>query len=328
MQKATLPPTVSAGASIGLRYQPAREDVPISDRTFLAIGTAGAPRAAVSGVVLPVPSLVQGQMLEIWEASLPVSRNRHNGISTATAGEFLFGAVAASPEEDLTTATTRIYGRILELARSAGRPHLVRVWNYFPRINEIETIERYQQFCKTRFEIFESAQYDMSRDLPAASAVGSATGALTVIFLASARKPTYIENPRQVSAFSYPAKYGPRSPSFSRGALLPDSRTLFVSGTASIVGHETVHEGDVAAQVEETLRNINVVIAGGFGEGASLESPELESHLKVYIRHAADQPAIAERLAQIIPAERVLYLLADICRRDLLVEIEAFVRRS
>ncbi len=328
MREATLPPTAVSEASVTLRFDRETDEGQLSDRTFLTIGTAGSQLPRAAGVVLPVPSIGPGNVLEVWESSRPVSRIRHNGINAACAGGYLFGAVAGHPEEKLSTATAEIYSRMLELTRSAGMPHLVRVWNYFPRINEIESIERYQDFCKTRFEIFESAQYDMSRDLPAASAVGSASGALTVVFLASEDKPTYIENPRQISAFRYPEKYGPRSPSFSRGALLPDSRTLFVSGTASIVGHETVHAGDLPAQVEETLRNIDIVIERAFGKGASLLSPHFESHLKVYVRHAEDKLAIAERLERLIPADQVIYLRADICRSDLLVEIEALVRRS
>ena len=36
---------------------------------------------------------------------------------------------------------------------------------------------------------------------------------------------------------------------------------LFVSGTASIVGHETQHRGDVVAQTRETLANLSSVLA-------------------------------------------------------------------
>ena len=45
---------------------------------------------------------------------------------------------------------------------------------------------------------------------------------------------------------------------------------------------------------------------------------------KVYVRQAEHQPSIERELRRAVgAAARVLYLQADICRHDLLVEIEA-----
>jgi enamine deaminase RidA (YjgF/YER057c/UK114 family) len=135
-----------------------------------------------------------------------------------------------------------------------------------------------------------------------------------------------IENPRQVSAYYYPSKYGPKSPTFSRAALLtePAGKTLLVSGTASIVGHESVHTDDVAAQTRETIVNINVLIA---------EANRLSGHphytadmlaYKVYVRNPQHLGTIATELRTAVGHRAtVTYLHADVCRRDLLVEIEA-----
>ena len=46
---------------------------------------------------------------------------------------------------------------------------------------------------------------------------------------------------------------------------------------------------------------------------------------KVYVRHAADLPLIQ---SQLHTQAQVLYLLADVCRQDLLVEIEAVGRAT
>lgn len=330
MNTATHSRSTDQPAPISLQYQSADRPVLVDPRqTLLAIATADAPVTDAQSplIVLPTPSLGPEPVMEIWHADAPVCRLQEDDITVSTVGDLLLGAAVADPREELSAATNRIYTRILELVRSAGMPHLVRLWNYFPHINVVESIERYQQFCVTRFEAFHAAGYEMSTDLPAASAVGSEAGALTVVFLSSSRKPRYLENPRQISAFSYPERYGPRSPSFSRGAVLPDGRTLLVSGTASIVGHETVHHGDPGAQVEETLRNIDMVIAGAFGQGRSLLSSGFEKYLKVYVRRASDQPEIAAQLERFVPAHSISYLHADICRADLLVEIEAFIRR-
>jgi hypothetical protein len=45
---------------------------------------------------------------------------------------------------------------------------------------------------------------------------------------------------------------------------------------------------------------------------------------KVYVRHAADLPVIQAELCSALGSSApVIYLKADICRQDLLVEIEA-----
>ena len=137
-----------------------------------------------------------------------------------------------------------------------------------------------------------------------------------------------LENPRQVSAYDYPRQYGPAAPSFSRAMLTPDP-LLLVSGTASIVGHASVHPGDVAAQLEETLANLDSLLRHarartGFGS-AQLGPASL---VKVYLRSAArcrcrSRARLRERLGQDVP---FLILAADICRSELLLEIEVVQR--
>ncbi len=146
--------------------------------------------------------------------------------------------------------------------------------------------------------------------------------------LASKTPPESIENPRQTSAYRYPQQYGPRAPSFSRAALWrgadDESDVLFVSGTASIVGHQTLHQGNVVAQAHETLTNLQSVVAAAVSQGARDIALLSDLLLKAYVRHPGDQPLVRQVLAgHGLDADAVLYLHADICRADLLVEIEA-----
>ena len=99
-------------------------------------------------------------------------------------------------------------------------------------------------------------------NVPAACAIGLVGGTLNIAFMAGTTPAVPVENPRQVSAYNYPADYGPRSPTFSRArAGLSEARILFISGTASIVGHQTVHPGDVVGQCRESMANIAAVLA-------------------------------------------------------------------
>jgi chorismate lyase / 3-hydroxybenzoate synthase len=135
-----------------------------------------------------------------------------------------------------------------------------------------------------------------------------------------------VENPRQVSAYHYPQQYGTHSPVFSRAALVRHrgSLALFISGTASIVGHRSAHVGDIAAQTRETLLNIDALLseANAAAGGAHFDLGALTG--KVYVRRPADLPVIRAQLAPALAAgARFIYLQADICRQDLSVEIEA-----
>ena len=108
--------------------------------------------------------------------------------------------------------------------------------------------------------------------------------------------------------------------SFSRGMELPlgQTRLLYVSGTASInLAGETVHLDRDREQIQETLTAAGVVLGHA---GASLEHvvTGVGFH-KTAENHAAWQALAAEGL---IPALPLIQVIADICRHDLLFEIE------
>jgi chorismate lyase / 3-hydroxybenzoate synthase len=150
---------------------------------------------------------------------------------------------------------------------------------------------------------------------------------LTIYFLASSQAPTAIENPRQVSAYHYPPEYSPRSPTFSRACTLDltGERMLFISGTASILGHATVHGSDAAAQTRETVRNIEALInEANRGADSAQAFSKHDLWYKAYVRHLHDVASVDSALcAALGSAAQVLYLHADLCRADLLIEIEA-----
>jgi hypothetical protein len=162
--------------------------------------------------------------------------------------------------------------------------------------------------------------------LPAASGVGTTDGCLSLVFVAGMASPRHIENPEQVPAYRYPPEHGSRPPSFSRATVvpLPDRALAFISGTAAIKGHHSVAPGDLAAQLECTLDNLRLIsLAAGFDENLGADR-KLRRHFKVYVRHAADLKAVQARLESTLlkPADHVIYLQADICRAELLVEVE------
>lgn len=270
-----------------------------------------------------------------WTTDAALESGIHGEVRYRRGGGLLFGVLRVREAEfagedvagALQRAAAHAYRQLFAAVDALGHPGLLRVWNYLPRINAIEHgSERYRQFNAGRQDAFAACGRALSGEVPAACALGSAGGDLVLAFLASTGRPRAVENPRQVSAYDYPVDYGPRSPTFSRAALLQHggATLLFVSGTASIVGHRTVHLGDVRAQTRETLANIEAVLDEATRVGGGPRLPAAALGYIAYVRHAADLPAVrAEVDTHLGEQARVVYVQADVCRADLLVEIEA-----
>ncbi|MGZ5446294.1 MAG: chorismate transformation enzyme, FkbO/Hyg5 family [Thermoanaerobaculia bacterium] len=237
-------------------------------------------------------------------------------VEVLASDDLLFGAVTAEETKPLEEVSRETYARLIQHVREAGYPYFVRMWNFVGSINELEGRERYQLFCAGRHDAFIAAGYHHDVDLPSASAVGMPGRGLITYFLAARDAGVQVENPRQVAAYNYPPRYGPKSPSFSRATIWRD--TVFVSGTSSVLGHQTVHIGEVEAQLDETVRNIESVLER---TGRTLSNVVAA---KTYVRNAADYEVIAPKLASVLPVN--LFLEADVCRKDLLLEIECVAR--
>ncbi|MEC5384196.1 hypothetical protein VVD49_00605 [Uliginosibacterium sp. H3] len=285
-----------------------------------------------------------GGVMEQWRVSGAVREGVRGPARYRCTDDLLFVAITLAeqsgerPREvarDIAAAAQQAYTTLFDVMAAEGFGHLVRCWNYFADINrhqanQLGTLERYRLFNIGRQAAFEASEHSADVGAPAACALGTQGGPLTVYALAARQAPRCVENPRQVSAYRYPERYGPKSPSFSRGSVLSDAKggqVLFVSGTASIVGHESVHLGDVVAQTEESLRNIVTVVAEanrGLGRDA------FSSHklcYKVFVRRPEDALMVADTVHRVLGSEgetiNMVVLRADVCRAELLVEIEA-----
>lgn len=280
----------------------------------------------------------QPSVCEVWRATGPFRTGASGIVQYRTNDHLAFGCITIQESSsegtlkcgvDLRSATARAYTEIFGCLAQIGFPHLLRIWNYLPDINQQTVgLERYRQFNEGRQKTFQTFSRIVKGHVPAACALGAESAApLVVYFVASSAASVAIENPRQVAAYDYPPKYGDFSPVFSRATLLhtDSNAVLFVSGTSSIVGHHTVHIGDVVGQTHETVRNIQAVIeAANQAVDDELFMPE-KIRYKVYLRRPEDRDRIADELAVLLnPEFPVVYLKADICRNDLLVEIEAF----
>lgn len=302
----------------------------------------GPPLSVPADVPLaPVPLKVLGsgpRICEVWRLEQSL-RSGHHGLVHFRAGEAaLFGRIvlaepaAGGGSDDeahwLQRATAEAYRETFAALQRLGYPYLVRIWNYLAAINEETDLgERYRQFNSARRRAFVAGRRTTEGDVPAACALGSESGSPLVIYFLASRGPARaIENPRQVSAYHYPREYGTDSPIFSRAALTTDGigEQLFISGTASIVGHRSVHPGDAAAQARESAANVAALVSAANAAAGSTRFSADALRYKVYVRREHDLAEIRAELACGLRARHpITYLKADICRNELLVEIEA-----
>ena len=305
-----------------------------------AIGAAQVPVAASM-----TPALgMNDDVCEVWRVAGPQIQlsngaAKQSRVRYRYCDELLFGSITIDehlpdPEISLRNgvgdsvgllqATEIAYDEIFAVLRRTEHRHLIRIWNYLPEINrEADGDERYRHFNSARKTAFHNSGRATVDSVPAACVLGSPAGSpISIYFLAARQPPMMIENPRQTSAYHYPPQYGLHSPIFSRACVLSESSgtNLFVSGTASIVGHETIHQGDVAAQTRETVANINALLDETNRVVGSPRYSLDALKFKVYVRQPADLGAVEGALAQgLRPSTSVVYLQADVC----LVEIEA-----
>ena len=299
-------------------------------RSEMSVGAGACPV-----VSLDLPQLNEPPLVEVWTSALPVIYRQAGGIHCAMNDEVLFGALQLDERAGtrLDTLTYQAYRRLLAQTRALGYPHLLRAWNYFPDINgKSGGLERYQRFCAGRYQALAEELAGFPRTLPAGTAVGTMSGPLMIHFLAARQPGTHVENPRQVRAYEYPPVYGPRSPSFARATLRPSisGSHLLIAGTASVVGHVSAHIGEPHAQTLEILHNLNALTAQterlhGIARGQWHE----QALFKVYIRQPEHFARIRDILTAQLPAHaQVLYLQGDMCRSELLLEIEGVLNQE
>jgi chorismate lyase / 3-hydroxybenzoate synthase len=307
--------------------------------TLCAFTHGGSPDGDARRLVVPLRPLAHSNgalapRTELWLSQRPVRHGWDDGIGYSENGEMLVLQLRLE-EDQLQPLADGVYGayrRIAGIVAARGYPELWRVWHYLGEINEGEGDgERYRQFCVGRYRALDDHNGFEAR-LPAASAIGARGGGLSIIALAGKLPGLQVENPRQVSAFRYPRAYGPRSPSFSRATLLPfaDGPRLLVSGTASIVGHATAHAGDTLAQLRQTASNLDALLSHAVHTllpGRRAAEFAAESYI-VYLRHDEDLPLVQPELRRLFGDTPLQVLAGDVCRPELLIEIEAVYRMA
>jgi FkbO/Hyg5 family chorismatase len=281
--------------------------------TSLAVEPTQAPLVRLPDVLDPARSFA-----EVWTTGRPVTVGAFDDVVFGHDGEYAFCAVQVPSAGKFASVVRDAYLSALYAVADLGYPHIFRIWNTVSGINErtADGLELHQEFCRGRAEAFDLSPVRLA-SLPAGTEVGGHGDGLVLYLLSRRTEPhAAIENPQQTPAYRYPTQYGLRPPAFARAAR--DGDHLYISGTASILGHETVHPGDVAAQCQTTLANLTALLSSQNADLSVLRTA------KVYVRHESDLDAVRRRCQEhFAPQTHIDYLVVDLCRPDLLVEIEA-----
>jgi chorismate lyase/3-hydroxybenzoate synthase len=223
----------------------------------------------------------------------------------------------------LSDAVADAYRRLLSEMQAEAR-HAVRIWNFVPSIQgELGAGDRYMAFNAGRFAAFSEA-FGLANETPAAIPTASAVGIdgtmLWIHVLAAGAPGVPLENPRQVPAYRYSERYGLRPPCFARATKFES--TLFIGGTASIIGEDSRHAAAIVAQTDETLANLRALIAAATGMPLEHALQTLRD-VRVHVTSAMHTPVVRGALEQVVSREATLeFVEAQLCRRELLVEIE------
>ncbi len=249
------------------------------------------------------------------------------------------------PEDSIRESAEKAFRDAAEILSREGLSihHIIRQWNYVENIAQLEdsdrSVQNYQVFNDVRAKYYEQGSF--RNGYPAATGIGMTTGGVIVGFIAMSEsdqvviKP--IHNPRQTDAHEYSGSklVGDSTgimdekctPRFERGKMVSfgHKTNIYISGTASIVGEETLYKGDVEQQTITTIDNIYSLFSQNNQKnlGLDFEVSQIQfSHLRVYVKHKDDITTVKSICESKLKCKSSLYLESDICREDLLVEIE------
>jgi enamine deaminase RidA (YjgF/YER057c/UK114 family) len=198
---------------------------------------------------------------------------------------------------------------------------IARTWFYLDGL-----LDWYGPFNEVRTDFF-SRHGVFEHMVPASTGIGAGntSGAALVADLMAVRpkddrvKVFAVPSPMQCPALDYKS-------SFSRAVEIdyPDHRRLYVSGTASIDPEgRTVHVDDIAGQIDLTMRVVEALM-----ESRSMGWSDTKKAV-TYLARTEDVPVFEKYCRDRgIPNFPMVLAHTDICRRDLLFEIEVETVRA
>lgn len=256
---------------------------------------------------------------------------------------FVEGIPASDFSESVRQQSQEVFAKLDNLLTTHGFAvdDIVRQWNYIGSIVSYrDGKQNYQEFNDARTCYY--AKGEWANGYPAATGIGAAGDCIIVGGIAFKKrehdeKGVYaIDNPLQVAAHVYSKRVlvdddqnaMKSTPKFERAKLIEtaDGACCFVSGTAAIRGEESVDAASARLQTIKTIENIEYLVSKDNLERFGCKPYDLRYiKLQVFIKHEQDYEEVRSVVAEAYPHIPVVYTIADVCRGELLVEIEGIL---
>jgi chorismate lyase/3-hydroxybenzoate synthase len=309
-----------------------KPELSTDDNAFVVeYADAIALKESSASITIPLIALDNANLVEHWTGAFTRVATDDDMVQIYTNDHYLFAAapIALVNSDTLEHATQVAYSEIFTLIKAQGYPHLIRTWNFFPDIYAQNNGDNnYKLFCSGRTQAY-SQSGPAASPYPAATVIGCQQPGLYIYYIASKHAGIGIENSKQVSAFEYPSTYSADPPLFSRALLHKTEQQdiLFISGTASITGHQTQHMGNVEKQLALCISNIeHLLLTASEDHQFVRTSFSACDQIKVYLKDASHLAMVKLLLQDYVQlGANIHYLHGDMCRDDLLVEIETLV---
>lgn len=277
------------------------------------------------------PSLWKSEMIEMEHGAAMLFKQDET--------QLLVGAVQNNTVKNCRENAGIVFDAFGKLLDNFDFPvnSILRQWNYLENILGFDGEEqRYQEFNNARSGFY--AEYFKETGFPAATGIGMNRGGVMIEFVALQSDKAWtlpLDNPEQIAAHDYSEKVlvgdkicAKTTPKFERARYLElfGKKLIFISGTASIRGEKTVGTGDAEEQTVVTIENIQRLYSPDIL--AQLPDNNLQAkygHARVYVKNREDFAIIKKTFKRYYGNLPVVYIIADICRDDLLVEIEGKV---
>jgi len=198
--------------------------------------------------------------------------------------------------------------------------------------------QHYQIFNDVRSKYYETT--DFENGYPAATGIGMDWGGVVIDFVAAnldAVQSVGIKSPVQFDAYIYSedvlaenctmSDFSRTTPKFERARLVDvcGAKWIFISGTAAITGQASDHQNSVEDQTEMTIDNIRQLISAENIRRFGIETvadPAI-TYLRIYVKYKADLEAVKQICCKHFSTIPLSFVVADVCRPELLLEIEA-----
>lgn len=295
----------------------------------------------------PVVSLVAqamlddvGLIMEVHEmeifATETLAYRQQDGIAYITLQDasvkrlYLGGIISKDLRTPIAEQSKEVFDAIQAIMECEEMPvnSIVRQWNYMEKITAYDDQDRqhYQAFNDARSLFYDQTEW--IHGFPAATGIGTQWGGVMIDLNATLAYNTQttitpIDNPLQIAAHAYSQDLllgepdeqlaQKTTPKFERAKQVTQcgEGVLYVSGTAAIRGELSLLDVGIEEQTRITIENINV----------------LTGHyplciIRVYLKNSEKLSGAKAVIDELCPHLPTAYLLADVCREELLIEIE------